>query len=82
MQELRKGKAYKVDKEEYVAVSLNIRDRDHFYSIVHYLNRTLGRTGWKAQKNTLKKFLHNNDPSTKPIFVNNFTWLKNLNYIS
>ena len=33
-------------------------------------------------KNILKKFLDNNDPSTKPIFVNNFTWLKNLNYIS
>jgi len=56
MQELRKGKTYTVDNEEYVAVSLNIRDRDHFYSIVHYLNRTLGRKGWRAQKNTLKKF--------------------------
>ena len=33
-------------------------------------------------KNILKKFLDNNDPSIKPIFVNNFTWLKNLNYIS
>ena len=22
------------------------------------------------------------DPKTKPIFVNNYTWLKNLNYIS
>jgi tyrosyl-tRNA synthetase len=30
----------------------------------------------------LKKFLDNNDPNTKPIFVNNYTWLKNLNYIS
>ena len=49
MQKLRKGKTYEVDKDEYVAVSLNIRDRDHFYSIVHYLNRTLGRTGLKAQ---------------------------------
>ncbi|MDC0585544.1 tyrosine--tRNA ligase [Candidatus Pelagibacter sp.] len=33
-------------------------------------------------KNILKKFLENNDPNTKPIFVNNYTWLKNLNYIS
>jgi tyrosyl-tRNA synthetase len=30
----------------------------------------------------LKKFLDNTDPKTKPIFVNNYTWLKNLNYIS
>ena len=30
----------------------------------------------------LKKFLNNNDPKTKPIFVNNYNWLKNLNYIS
>ena len=30
----------------------------------------------------LKKFLKNNDPKTKPIFVNNYSWLKNLNYIS
>ncbi len=30
----------------------------------------------------LKKFLDNNDPKTKPIFVNNYSWLKNLNYIS
>ena len=33
-------------------------------------------------QNILKKFLDNDDPQTKPIFVNNFTWLKNLNYIS
>jgi tyrosyl-tRNA synthetase len=33
-------------------------------------------------QNILKKFLDNNDPNTKPIFVNNYTWLKNLNYIS
>ena len=33
-------------------------------------------------QNVLKKFLNNNNPDTKPIFVNNFTWLKNLNYIS
>jgi len=30
----------------------------------------------------LKNFLGNDDPKTKPIFVNNYTWLKNLNYIS
>jgi tyrosyl-tRNA synthetase len=33
-------------------------------------------------QNILKKFLDNDNPDTKPIFVNNFTWLKNLNYIS
>ena len=36
----------------------------------------------KNIKNILKKFLENNDKNTKPIFVNNYTWLKNLNYIS
>ena len=36
----------------------------------------------KNIKNILKKFLDNNSPETKPIFVNNYTWLKNLNYIS
>ncbi len=30
----------------------------------------------------LKKFLDNKNPKTKPIFVNNYSWLKNLNYIS
>ena len=30
----------------------------------------------------LKKFLDNSNKNTKPIFVNNFKWLKNLNYIS
>ncbi|MDA9631573.1 tyrosine--tRNA ligase [Candidatus Pelagibacter sp.] len=33
-------------------------------------------------QNILKKFLDNDNPQTKPIFVNNFVWLKNLNYIS
>jgi tyrosyl-tRNA synthetase len=33
-------------------------------------------------KNILESFLENNDLSTKPIFVNNYSWLKNLNYIS
>ena len=36
----------------------------------------------KNIKDILKKFLNNNDSETKPIFVNNYTWLKNLNYIS
>ncbi len=30
----------------------------------------------------LKKFLNDKDPKTQPIFVNNYSWLKNLNYIS
>ncbi|MDB9820932.1 tyrosine--tRNA ligase [Candidatus Pelagibacter sp.] len=30
----------------------------------------------------LKNFLSIKDPKTKPIFVNNYSWLKNLNYIS
>jgi len=36
----------------------------------------------KNIKNILKKFLDNDNLKTKPIFVNNYTWLKNLNYIS
>jgi tyrosyl-tRNA synthetase len=36
----------------------------------------------KNIQSILKKFLNNNNPETKPIFVNNYTWLKNLNYIS
>ncbi|MDC3274129.1 tyrosine--tRNA ligase [Candidatus Pelagibacter sp.] len=36
----------------------------------------------KNIKNILKKFLDNDNLDTKPIFVNNYTWLKNLNYIS
>ena len=30
----------------------------------------------------LKSFLDTKNPKTKPIFVNNYSWLKNLNYIS
>jgi tyrosyl-tRNA synthetase len=30
----------------------------------------------------LKNFLDDEDPKTKPIFVNNYSWLKSLNYIS
>jgi tyrosyl-tRNA synthetase len=36
----------------------------------------------KNIQNILKKFLDNDNANTKPIFVNNYTWLKNLNYIS
>ncbi len=36
----------------------------------------------KNIQNILKKFLDNDDPKTKPLFVNNYSWLKNLNYIS
>ena len=33
-------------------------------------------------KSILKIFLENDNPNTKPLFVNNYTWLKDLNYIS
>ena len=33
-------------------------------------------------KKILQQFLDDKDSKTKPIFVNNYTWLKNLNYIS
>ncbi len=36
----------------------------------------------KNIQNILKKFLDNNDSKTKPIYVNNYNWLKDLNYIS
>ena len=36
----------------------------------------------KNIKKILKKFLTDTNPKTKPIFVNNYSWLKNLNYIS
>ena len=36
----------------------------------------------KNIKNILKNYLSFKNENTKPIFVNNFTWLKNLNYIS
>ena len=36
----------------------------------------------KNIKKILKNFLDTNDKKTKPIFVNNYKWLKNLNYIS
>ncbi len=36
----------------------------------------------KSIKIILKKFLDTEDKKIKPIFVNNYSWLKNLNYIS
>ncbi len=36
----------------------------------------------KSIEKILKKFLNDKDPKTKPIFVNNYSWLKDLNYIS
>ncbi len=36
----------------------------------------------KNIQNILKKFLDSEDPITSPIYVNNYTWLKDLNYIS
>jgi len=36
----------------------------------------------KNIQNILKKFLKSDNSNTEPIFVNNYTWLKNLNYIS
>jgi len=36
----------------------------------------------KSIEKILKKFLNNDNPKTKPIFVNNYSWLKGLNYIS
>ena len=39
-------------------------------------------TNIKNIKDILKKFLNSDNPKLKPIFVNNYTWLKDLNYIS
>jgi tyrosyl-tRNA synthetase len=36
----------------------------------------------KNIKNILRKFLDNDNSKTRPIFVNNYSWLKDLNYIS
>ena len=36
----------------------------------------------KSIEKILKNFLDNKDPKIKPIFVNNYSWLKGLNYIS
>ena len=37
---------------------------------------------FKHLKNILKQFLDTKNSKTKPIFVNNYSWLKDLNYIS
>ena len=36
----------------------------------------------KSIEKILKKFLKDDNPKTKPIFVNNYSWLKSLNYIT
>ena len=36
----------------------------------------------KSIEKILKKFLKTDNPKIKPIFVNNYLWLKELNYIS
>ena len=36
----------------------------------------------KSIEKILKKFLKNDNPKIKPIFVNNYSWLKGLNYIA
>ena len=36
----------------------------------------------KSIENILKKFLETKDEKIAPVFVNNYSWLKNLNYIS
>src|SRR6056300_1376951 len=36
----------------------------------------------KNIENILKNYLSSNNKDTKPIFVNNYSWLKDLNYIS
>ncbi len=36
----------------------------------------------KNIENILKNYLKHEDPNVKPIFVNNYSWLKDLNYIS
>ena len=43
--------------------------------------REINRNSKNIEK-ILKKFLSTKNKKTKPIFVNNFKWLKNLNYIS
>ncbi len=36
----------------------------------------------KSIERILKNYLNNDDPKIKPLFVNNYSWLKRLNYIS
>jgi tyrosyl-tRNA synthetase len=44
-------------------------------------DKEIERNSKNIQK-ILKKFLATKDKKTKPLFVNNYSWLKNLNYIS
>ena len=45
------------------------------------IEKKINRNSKNIEK-ILKKFLSTKNKKTKPIFVNNFKWLKNLNYIS
>ena len=45
------------------------------------IEKEINRNSKNIEK-ILKKFLSTKNKKTKPIFVNNFKWLKNLNYIS
>ena len=33
-----------------------VKNLEHFYRIVHYLNTSLGRKGWHGQRKTVAKF--------------------------
>ena len=54
-----------------------VKNLDHFYKIVHYLNSTLGRNGWRGPRKTVKKFkdgygpiprtFHTTDPQSEVI---------------
>ena len=46
------------------------------------LNESIIEKNIKDIEKILKKFLDTNNESIKPIFVNNYKWLKDLNYIS
>ena len=46
------------------------------------LNESIIEKNIKNIEKILKKFLDTNNESIKPIFVNNYKWLKDLNYIS
>ena len=46
------------------------------------LNEQVIEKNIKNIESILKKFLDTNDAKIKPIFVNNYSWLKDLNYIS
>ena len=46
------------------------------------LNESIIEKNIENIEKILKKFLDTNNESTKPIFVNNYKWLKDLNYIS